>query len=681
MPRAAARLLIGPMLAVAALVPFLDAPAAAAQPAPQRQVVVIAVPDLQWRDLAHLPVLSRYAAGSSVGDLSVRGEPTASRCADGSLTFAAGNRADAGGATSCTLSAASRAALLAKLRNDRYGADIAALGDALKSSHVSTAAVGPGAALLLADSAGRVGLVTTDLATAIGRAEVVAVLDPELYTSDPAGRVAADARLDAALAGQLATVPPTATVLVAGTSDGPVGGPNLHVLIVHGPGWRHVELGSGSTRSRFVQLIDLAPTVLSRLGLSIPTTMIGRPVHDTSHAVPSAAAFVDANRHDLAARRLDNPLRIALGVAGMVVLALLVLAWWRRARPWSEAAIWLSRLAVGIPIASWLLQVGPWWRPGLAWYPLLLGIVLLAFAALIAAAARWSAVAAVAVVPAVTAVVLAVDELVGSPLQASSPLGNLATVAGRFHGMGNVAFAALGAAALLCAGLAGAALAERGRVRAGLLAALAIGLVTCAADAAPRWGDDFGGLLSLPICFALLLALLSGIRFTAKRVAITVVVAVVLAVLVAAADYSRPAADRTQIGIFAGEVLHGGAGRTIHRKLYSNLHSFGDVAVTGSVAVLLIVAIVFRAQCGAVLRRVPGLRAAAIAITLLAVVGTATNDSGIVIAQFAALTGLLAIVGGGVADPCWSAAPGGRPPLAPPARKLGATERGEAFPA
>ena len=665
MPRPA-RALPGPVLVGAAFATVLHPLAATAAPFIRPQIVVIAVPDLQWQDVAHLPTLSRYAAGSSVGDLSVRGEPTASRCADGSLTFAAGNRADAGGATGCTVSISARASLLSKLRNDRYGADIGALGDALAEAHVSTAAVGAGADLLLADSGGRVGLVTPDLATAVRDAEVVAVLDPELYGSSAADRLAADARLDAALAGQLASIPPKVTVLIAGTSDAPSGGPSLHVLLIHGPAWRHVELTSGSTRAHFVQLIDLAPTVLAALDLPTPATMIGRPARDTSRPAPTAAAFADANRHDVAARRVDSSLRITLGVAGMVVLALLVLAWWRKERMWSVAATWLSRLAVGIPIASWLLQVVPWWRPGLGWYPLMLGAVLIAFAGLIVAAGRWSVAAAIAVVPVVTATVLVIDEIAGAPLQASAPLGNLATVAGRFHGMGNIAFACLGAAAVLCAGLAGAALGETRRLRAGFLLALVIALVACAADAAPRWGDDFGGLLSLPICFALLLALLAGIRFTVKRVAITVVVAVVLAVVVAAADYARPAADRTQIGTFAGEVLHGGAGRTINRKLYSNLHSFGDVAVTGSVAVLLIAAIVFHEQFGTVIRRVLGLREAVITLALLAVVGTATNDSGIVIAEFVVLSGLFAVVAAGVAGPKSVVARGG-PPLSPPA--------------
>src|SRR5580692_9337435 len=140
-------------LLVAGLVPAQAA-------ATSTRVVVIAVPDLRWSDLAAMPQLARYARTASVGDLSVRAEPAASRCADGALTFAAGNRADAGGQTGCTVSRSRRAALLTSLRRDRYGGDIAALGDALRNANVSTGAVGPGANLLVADAADQVGVTT-----------------------------------------------------------------------------------------------------------------------------------------------------------------------------------------------------------------------------------------------------------------------------------------------------------------------------------------------------------------------------------------------------------------------------------------------------------------------------------------------------------------------------------------
>ncbi len=651
---------------------------AQAAPAVQARVVVIAVPDLRWSDLASMPDLSAYAAQSSVGDLSVRGEPVAARCADGSLTFAAGDRADAGGATGCALSADALAIRRERLRNDRYGADIAAFGDALRHAGVTTAAVGPGANLLLADSADQVGTTAPTLAAAVRQAAVVAVVDDGLYVASPADRAAAAHRLDTELATQLAAVPAGATTIVAGTSDAPSGGPNLHVVLIHGGNWRHVELSSGSTHARFVQLVDLAPTILAALQLPTPATMIGRPAHDTSRSAPSAAAFVDTNRKEGAARRVDDPLRIALGVAGMAALVLLAVAWWRRSARWNLAALWLSRLAVGLPLAGFGLQLVPWWKAGLGWYP----VMVLAALGVIGGLTwllRGHRTAGLIAIPALTGLLLVGDQIAGAPLQMSAPLGYLALVAARFHGTGNIGFACLAASALLCAGIAGAALRERGHTRAGVVVALAICLVALVVDAAPWWGDDFGGILSFPICIVVLLALLAEVRFTIRRVGLTVLAAVVVAVGFAAADYARPAADRTQIGTFAGEVLHGGAGRTVSRKLSSSLHSFGNVAVTGSVVVLLILAVAYRAEVATILARVPGLRAAATAIASLAVIGTATNDSGVVIAEFALMIGAFAVIGVGVAGP-GSAVAGGGPPLSPPAGDVRPPQRREPFP-
>jgi hypothetical protein len=658
-------------LLVAGLVPAQAA-------ATSTRVVVIAVPDLRWSDLAAMPQLAAYAETASVGDLSVRGEPDASRCADGSLTFAAGNRADAGGATGCALTPAQLSTLRPKLAHDRYGSDISALGDALQQAGVSTAAVGPGAQLLLANAGGQAGLTAPDLSAALGRGEVVAVLDDALYVAQADDRAVAARSLDSQLASQLAAIPAGVTTIVAGTSDGPSGGPHLHVVIVHGPGWRHVELTSATTRSRFVQLIDLAPTVLTTLHLPIPTAMIGRSVYDSSRAAQSASAYVDADRHDLAARRLDGTIRTAFGIAAMVVLALVVAAWRLGSRGIHRTAVTLSRWAIGLPIASYLLQLLPWWRVSLGWYPVIVSAAMLLLASLTTLVIRRSLAAGLIAVPALMVLVLVVDQLLGAPLQVSAPLGNLAIVAGRFRGMGNIAFACLCGAALLCAGVVGGQLRQRDRRRAGLLIALAVCVVAAGVDAAPRWGDDFGGVLAMPPCAVLLLALLAEIRVTVKRVVLTVVAALALAAALSAADYARPASERTQIGNFAGEVLHGGAGRTLSRKAYSDFHSFGNVAVTGSVLLLIVVVVVFHQQVGLILRRVIGLWEAAIAVALLAAIGTADNDSGVVIAEFVLVVGLLAVVGAGLTDPL-STVPGGRPPLSTPPAHRGSAVGGESL--
>lgn len=647
---------------------------AAAPVPPARQVVIIAVPGLLWSDLATMPALSAYAATSSIGSLVVRGQPPASRCADGSLTFAAGNRAAAGGTTSCVIDQPTRAALQTALSRGRYGADIDAFGDELQAAHVATIAYGRAAALLLADSEGRVDVqhsadpdptqLRSDIAGVHSRA-VFALLDEAGYLAGPDGRAAADRALDHLLAAQLAAVPATATTIVAGTSDDRIGGPQLRVVIVHGPGWRHVELGSPTTNGTFVQLVDLAPTVLGAFGLPEPDSMIGEPAYDTGRAAPARASLIDVNRHAVAARRVSGPLHNWFGILGLGVLVLVVVSWLLPLRPAYVTGVWLSRLGLGLPIASYLLQVGPWWRH-LGWYPAMLVAIMAILAAVTAGIAVRGPTLAVVAVLGVIAVVLAIDQLVGAPLQASAPLGNLPLTAGRFHGMGNIAFACFCGAAVVCAGVAGGVLRARGRCRLAVVSVLAIGGVATVIDAAPRWGDDFGGLLTMPVCVLLLATLVAGIRITARRVAAVVVGVAVLAVVVALADYSRPPDSQTHIGRFAGEVIHGGAGRTISRKLYSADHSFGNVPITASVALLVLAMVVWHRQTGEILARVAGLREAAIAVGALAVLGSALNDSGIVIAQFALISAFLAVVGAGLADP-GSAGASRRAPLAAPA--------------
>jgi hypothetical protein len=637
-------------------------------------VVVIAVPDLRWSDLASMPDLASYASTSSVGDLSVRGEPDASRCTDGLLTLAAGNRADAGGATGCVISPADRGRLRGLLRSDRYGSDIAALGTALHGAARTTVAVGPSAALMLGDLDGRVSdsVPVSEFGSALGRGDVIAVVDPGLYDATSA-RPAAARVLDATVAGQLAKIPAGDLVIVAGTSDARTGGPHLHAVIVHGPGWRHVQLTSASAGAGFVQLVDLAPTILQAAGVPVPASMIGRPMTDSSSAAKSAAAYSDIDRHAAAGRRVDGLTRTGFGVAVILALVLAVAARRYGSRPADLAAVWVGRVAVGVPLASFLVQLVPWWRWSAAGYYLAVLGISLALGALTAVAGHRDRRWALAAVPLVTVIVLVVDQLVGAPLQTSAPLGNQPLVAGRFTGMGNIAFACLGAGALVAAGLLAGRLQDGGRRRPALGVAAAICLIALVADVAPPLGDDFGGVLGLAPAVVLLLALLAGVRLSVRRVATTVIGIAVLAVAVAAADYARPAADRTHIGTFAGQVIHGGAGRVISRKLYSETHSLGNVAVTGSVVLLVIVAVVARQGLVTRLRALSGLAESMAAVAVLAVLGSVLNDSGIVVAQFAAGIALLAVVGAGLVGPPGDASversdlAGGRPPLPAPA--------------
>ena len=125
----------------------------------------------------------------------------------------------------------------------------------------------------------------------------------------------------------------------------------------------------------------------------------------------------------------------------------------------------------------------------------------------------------------VAAVVL-VDLLTGAHLQLSSVAGYSPLVAGRFAGIGNVAFGVLAAAVLL------AASASR---RAVVIAA--VGLVAVAVDGAPPLGSDVGGVLALVPAFVLLAMLRTGTRVTLSRLALAGAGAAAVVTAFALADF------------------------------------------------------------------------------------------------------------------------------------------------
>ena len=638
--------LLAGVLAAAPIVSASSPATPAGAATPQAKVVVIAVPDLRWADLEFMPHLQSWADGAAAGELSTKTANGTPHCTDGAFTFAAGDRANADFALdSCQLTPSAFVAQRAANLTGQFSADPAAFGQALSDAGISRVAVGPEARTLLADDNGNVPQVA-DLPAALSSAQVVSVLDDELYYGPAELRPEAESTLDAVLARQLAQIPASATVMVAGISDGAMTRMHLHVLLIRGPGWRHVALRSPSTRVPYVQLRDLAPTILTLLHVQIPREMVGRPAYETDSAVRSAAHYADDDDHAVTARGVGQFSRGIFAYAAIVVLALLFMA--RRRRVIERAALVLGALAVGTPVCSFLVQVLPWWRWSLWFY----GVLVVAGGAVVGLgcwlARRRSTTLALVVGPAFTAVVLIVDQLTGAHLQLSAPLGDNPIIAGRFHGMGNTDFALMCTSVLLCAGIAAGALRRAGKQRLALAVATGLCLVAIVVDAAPTIGDDFGGLLAMGPAAALLIALLAGVRLTWWRALIAVIAAAVAAVGVALIDYARPADKQTHVGRFVGEVLHGGASSTLNRKFDASLLSFKNVALSCLVGITLVVVIAARRQVAETLRRVDGLTEAAIALVVLAFLGTFLNDSGVVVGGTVLLLTLFATAASGL---------------------------------
>jgi hypothetical protein len=242
----------------------------------------------------------------------------------------------------------------------------------------------------------------------------------------------------------------------------------------------------------------------------------------------------------------------------------------------------------------------------------------------------------------VTFAVLILDQLTGAHLQFSAPLGDSPIVAGRFRGVGNLDFSVIATSALLLAGVVG------GRVggRRGVLAAAAVVGVAVVVDGAPTLGDDLGGVFSLLPGAIVLLGLVFGAKVTWRRAVLVAGTTLAVAVLVALADYTRPATSQTHVGRFVGQILHGGAGAEVHRKLDAALATFGPTVGTFVAAIAIVTAVASWHRLVDAVRRVPGLQAGAVAATVTAVLGAALNDSGVPVAAMATVVGLSAVYGG-----------------------------------
>ena len=393
-----------------------------------------------------------------------------------------------------------------------------------------------------------------------------------------------------------------------------------------GPSFPRGALRSASTRrAPYVQLVDVAPTVLSVLRRPVPQVMDGQPWQVDGPA-PSTAELADLDRKAQGQREATVPFFVGLLVVSLVLLVLL----WRRPRA-AELVALTTVAALG---ASYLANLLPWWRVGVPLLGLLAVVVPLALALTAVAravAGRWprppddgesaGTARAAQVVCALVAAVLVGDLLTGAHLQVSSVGGHSPLVAGRFAGIGNVAFGVLAAAVLL------AASASR---RVVVLAAT--GVLAVVADGAPAFGSDVGGVLALVPAFVVLALLRTGARVTVGRLAVAGGGAVLVVTGFALADWSRAPADRTHLGRFVQDLVDGTAGELLARKASAVLELVFLSPVTATLPFVAAAAAYLLVRPPAGLRRAllaaPDWRHGLLAVSLASLLGFLLNDSG-----------------------------------------------------
>lgn len=444
-------------------------------------------------------------------------------------------------------------------------------------------------------------------------------------------------RLLGALLEQVAG-PGDAVLVLSPVADG--ASPELAMVALRTPDRGGGVLRSATTRrDGYVQLADVAPTILRLLGEDVPDDVEGRPFEVSPR--PSGDRVGELADEAEAAELRDGLMPVVVPLV-IGFLAVLVAAAWRvpseRARrlvvPGAHAALavvpttfalgqlpavtgstpgYLVGLAVGAAVLGAATCAVDRWRPGLGTIAAL-GLVVGLFAG---------------------------DVLAGAPLQVNAVFGYSVAVAGRFAGIGNLAFALFGAATVLLAALVSHRWGERARPS---VVALLVAVVLL--EGLPMLGADVGGVLSMVPAFLVVALVLHGRRLAPRHAALAAVAAGATVLAFAFVDAARPEGERTHLSRLAEHLVEGRAssfGDSLARRLQASFGSIESAAWALVVSLVVVVgAYVVLVGRGWLVPGQPSTRrprwlqgpsatAALGGLAVLAVVGLVANDSSIAV--------------------------------------------------
>jgi hypothetical protein len=650
-------------------------PAARADTSPVRHVVIVGISGLRWTFAtpATTPTLWRLASGGSVGSLVDYAQQPVACPDDGWLTLNSGARAE--GPRPC--------ASLPPVIQDGAGARIPAMPEIVQYNqqfHESpdwgllgtlagcVTAVGPGAALAVASPFGDVadylpsaGQLT---AAALARCPLTVVDLGALSYPERPSAAAADRQLARIVAG----LPPDTLLLVTAPGAALGGLPHLRSVVVSGPGFGAGLLHAASTRQPgIVTLTDLTPTVASWLGRQVPAGLSGSLLTRGDRGSLAAAVRVLAGR-DTAEQvwmTTHGWFFTAYAVADALLLVVPALLFWgsdperrrRRARCWQTAGVF----AAAVPVGTFLANLVPWWlhvHPAVWLYGMTVGWTLAVGA--VAAAGPWrrQPLGPFGVLCLFTLAVLGIDVMTGSRLQLEVPFGLSLLEGGRFYGIGNEALGVYCVSALVGAAWVGLVVQRRlanspavspetatsperaeATSRAPAGAAALVGLFAVVASGWPGFGAKVGGTIALVPCLLLLCAWLAGVRVRWRFAVPVAVSGLALFLVFALISYFFPAVGVSDMGAFAGNLLHGQGGDLLERKVSSNVGTLTVSVFSWLIPVVAVAAAAALWRPAALRLRLlsraftaePLLRVIAWLIWLVLVIGWFADDSGVIV--------------------------------------------------
>ncbi len=618
-----------------------------------RRVVILSVRDASWAELARSDVanLTEFLGGASLGSMSLhgarRGRPTA---ADMFVTLSAGTRSDTGDrnhdgncrvATSQTITCVGAGEIVNRNAAGLYGAEPFILGAMLSENGIERRFVGD----CIEDCSAALALVDEEGALAFGGADLEDVLRNE-SVDDRSSVVFADFANLTRLNGALSVVSRSylaaadLVVLISPTTSG--GAPSLSAFAMQGaPNGHHFVSSPTTRRDGIVQMIDVAPTVLDALSIDPPASIEGRVVTDSS----SFRSFGDAI-DELRAVNRESRLRdrmIGGGVAALATLEILIVALLmllvvcRRAFPnqrllhrraFDTTMMHVAVVACSYVPATLVVNLFPLDRGGHWTFWPTMGVTTFCLAAV-----SWLPIAGrsrpLVVVVSITAAILLIDGVTGTHLSFNSIFGFSATGGDRFAGYGN------STAAFLCTScfVASIGIVRRSVATAGL------GIVALVV-AAPPFGADIGGAVTMAAALAAFILVRSRTKLLSRASLAVMGAMTVVAGAIGYVDSMRSAGSQTHLGRFIDAIGTQGSdefSRVVHRKWIAAQHELLHSVATFTVpSVLVLMATVWCCLSESSRRYLLNgseRRAAAVAIAIVAVLGSLINDSGINVAM------------------------------------------------
>jgi hypothetical protein len=379
------------------------------------------------------------------------------------------------------------------------------------------------------------------------------------------------------------------------------------------------NLTSDSTRLRgYVLATDLAPTILDRLGIAVPSQMSGQPIRSEGSRDIAAVVSLEDRLASIIDRRGS-----VIGAAVLIWILLAAIA--ALASRGVLAPVLLKALALSGVYLPAALLVGAAVEPSEA-----------VELAIVAAGAPLLAAATLALLPGwrglafactLTTLAFAVDVIAGSPLTPLSLIGPDPGLGVRFYGIGNELEATLVPLILVGTGAGITAFRPGLAPRSAAAVFLAVGLSFAFVFAFGRFGADVGAAIVLPAGAAAAVAALG-----ATRRAVLLVIAAPLAALAALALFDLVLGGNAHL---TRSVLDAGGlhdlGDVAERRLRLSAGSFGravDVPLLWLAVIGIAVGLYNRERILSWFAPWPALRAGFLAAAVAVVVATLANDSG-----------------------------------------------------